>query len=337
MRAGSKQTTIVPRPSQRGATRMSRLLGVSLIAASAGAFATSAALAKSAFEFGAPLLPLLAWRFTIAALAAWSIFLVRRNRRTHAKPQSRQVALLAVTGITYAALTGLSYAALQVVDLSLVVVIVFTYPVFVALVSTRTGRPVADRREWIALSAAIVGVSLTVGGIDATQAPPLHGLILAFATPILYAAWVVLTERLTLPPRIPGRGAASPVALARVGPALAVAVITSTTAAIFWAGVATFTPPGLPHPVIPLVIGIGVTAMIAMWTIYEGIRHIGAAQASIVSMVEPIIATAIAIVVLGETMTLVQLVGVGTLLLGIVGAQILEWRARGGSNEIIGI
>jgi drug/metabolite transporter (DMT)-like permease len=69
-----------------------------------------------------------------------------------------------------------------------------------------------------------------------------------------------------------------------------------------------------------LVIGI-VSTFVAIQTFYAGARRIGAAQASLLSTVEPIWTISLAALLLGESLTLIQLVGGALILGGVVLAQ----------------
>ena len=60
---------------------------------------------------------------------------------------------------------------------------------------------------------------------------------------------------------------------------------------------------------------------IALQTFYAGARRIGAAQASLVSTVEPIYTIVLASILFGEVLTPVQLVGGAMVIIGVVIAQ----------------
>ena len=70
------------------------------------------------------------------------------------------------------------------------------------------------------------------------------------------------------------------------------------------------------------------STFLAIQTFYAGARRIGAAQAALVSTVEPLIIVTLAGVFLGEVLAPVQLVGAGLILVGVLIAQTGE-RPRG--------
>ena len=53
-------------------------------------------------------------------------------------------------------------------------VLVYTYPVIVAVLSLRFATRLPGRRPWIALGLAVVGSVLALGGIDVGAAPPIE-------------------------------------------------------------------------------------------------------------------------------------------------------------------
>jgi drug/metabolite transporter (DMT)-like permease len=70
------------------------------------------------------------------------------------------------------------------------------------------------------------------------------------------------------------------------------------------------------------LIGVGVVSTaVALQTFYAGARRIGAAQASLVSTVEPPYTISLAALLLGESLTPVQLLGGMMVIIGVVGAQ----------------
>jgi drug/metabolite transporter (DMT)-like permease len=72
---------------------------------------------------------------------------------------------------------------------------------------------------------------------------------------------------------------------------------------------------------VPLV-GVGiVSTAIALQAFYAGARRIGAAQASLVSTVEPIYTIILAAVLFGERLTPIQLAGGALVIVGVLIAQ----------------
>jgi drug/metabolite transporter (DMT)-like permease len=72
----------------------------------------------------------------------------------------------------------------------------------------------------------------------------------------------------------------------------------------------------------PGLIGIGVLATaIAIQAFYAGVGRIGAAQAALVSTLEPVFTVSLAVLLLGERLDNLQMLGAALVVVGVVFAQ----------------
>jgi drug/metabolite transporter (DMT)-like permease len=306
-----------------------RAIGLALVLVSACGFGSGGLLAPSVYATGLDVLVLLTWRFLIGVSLSWAWVLLRAETRAELRRVTRRDALvLLALGGVYVGNTATFYAALQTVPASLTTVITYLYPALVAVLSIRFARRLQGRRPWFALAIASLGVVLAVGGIDPRTTPPLHGLVLAFLSPAIYASWIILAARLGgerpagehVPP-------ADPAAARRpIEPAVASTVMLSATGlAYLLASVLTgrFVPPAeVPQDAWPGLVGIGILATaLAFQGFYAGARRIGAANASLVSTIEPVYTIVLATLLLGERLTAVQAVGAALVIAGVVLAQ----------------
>ena len=304
-------------------------VGIALTVVSAFAFGSGALFAKPVYAEGVGWHVLMAWRFIVGAGLAWIWLLLRSSSRAELRRLRRREVLVAVAlGVLYTGNSATYFAGLETVSASLAALIVYVYPAIVAVISLQVGQPLRGRRAWGALALALLGVALAVGNIDAAKAPPLTGLILIAASPVIYAVWIVLSARLAGE----GRSGVGAEAEDRAGPIVAGTVMLSATAATYWVTALAFGQPVLPG-VIPDgawfgLIGIGiVSTFIAVLAFYAGAHRIGAARASIVSTVEPIWTITLASLLFHESLGLVQLIGGALILSGVVIAQ------TGGATE----
>lgn len=300
-----------------------RLFGVVLILVSAAGFGSGSLFAQPVYAAGVDWLVLSAWRFLFGAAFTWGWLLLAPGRRRGFRSLDRRAAVAAVAlGVLYVGNSGSYFAGLETVSPSLAALIVYIYPALVAVLSLRIGRRLEGRRAWFALGLALVGVALSVGGIDPKMAPPLHGLVLVIVSPIIYALWIVLSARLagerrdSVGERTNDGAAAAPAA----------ALIITTTAAVFWlvalASGRPIMPGAIPSDAWFGLLGVGVlSTFVAIQTFYAGAQRIGAAQAALISTVEPIWTIALAAVLFGIGLTAVQLVGGALILVAVVVAQ----------------
>ena len=309
-------------------------LGVLLVVISACGFGSGALFAKPIYSAGVDWMTLLAWRFLFAAVLSWGWLLIwPAHRRALRLLSRRRIAILVLLGLFYLGNTGTYFAALETVSASLAALIVYLYPALVAVMSIRFARRLQGRRPWVALALATLGVALAVGGIDPQQAPPILGLALTIATPVIYAVWIILAARLSGERSDMERNGAVPPYDSEVvaepqgiEPAPAAAVMITATA-IGWsiAALATGRPVGpsqIPAEAWLPLLGVGIiSTALALQTFYAGAKRIGAAQASLVSTVEPVYTIVFASILFGEQLTPIQLLGGALVIIGVVIAQ----------------
>ena len=109
----------------------------------------------------------------------------------------RQVAVALALGALFVGNAGTYYAGLETVPAALAGVVVYTYPVMVAVLSLRFATRLPGPRPWIAAGLAVAGSALALGGIDVAAAPPVSGLVLVFASAVIYSVWIILSARLS--------------------------------------------------------------------------------------------------------------------------------------------
>jgi drug/metabolite transporter (DMT)-like permease len=188
----------------------------------------------------------------------------------------------------------------------------------------RLGYPLRGKLAWGSLALVLVGAILTIDGIkpDTDQV----GILLAMLSPIAYAVYILLTAWMagerpgqTADMRSKGKGAEVP-------PAVAGAVMmTGTWLTMFVVALVAREPllPGqVPAEAWPGLIGIGVfAAAIAIQAFYASAARIGAAQASLMATVEPLVVIALGVSFLGERLDMLQIAGAGLVLVGVLLSQ----------------
>jgi drug/metabolite transporter (DMT)-like permease len=313
---------------RRGVPR-GRALGVLLVILSACSFGSGPLFAKPVYAAGLDWMTLLAWRFGFAAVASW-IWLLSRpaDRRALRGLSRRRVLLLLGLGMLYVTNSGTYFAALETVPASLAALIVYMYPALVAVLALRWGRGLAGRRPWSALAIASIGVLCALGGIRAAGAPPLAGLVLAVASPIIYSFWIIASARLAGErPRVADALPPEAVEAAEeTDPGPAAALMISAAAVVYFVAATVTGRPTNPFAVPPAawagLLGVGlVSTAIAMQAFYAGTKRIGAAQAALVSTVEPVWTITFATLLFGETLGGLQLLGGALVIAGVIIAQ----------------
>lgn len=324
-----------------------RAVGIILIVISACGFGSGALFAKPIYAAGVDWMTLLSWRFLFAALLSWGWLLAwPAHRRALAGLSRRRMLILVLLGIMYVGNSGTYFAGLETVPASLAALIVYIYPALVAVMSIRFARRLQGRRAWGALALATAGVALAVGGIDPGTAPPLSGLLLTIGSPLFYSVWIILSARLggeragrDDESSVPPHDAEATSEPEQTDSAPAAAIMLSATAAAWWiAALATgrrVQPQLIPPEAWLPLLGVGVVATaVALQAFYAGARRIGAAQASLVSTVEPVYTIALATLLFGEMLGPVQVLGGVMVIAGVVIAQTGQLRTSRPAEQL---
>ena len=304
-----------------------RALGIGLVVVAGASFASGSIFATLSYREGLDWLTLLGWRFLIGAGLAWAWVALSPSRRGSVRGLTRrQLAVTLALGAVYTGNAGTYYAGIETIPASLAGVIVYIYPVFVALLSLRFATRLPGRRPWFALALAVVGIVLALGGVDVSADLPIQGILLILASAAIYSVWIVLSARLSgerrdrLGSDVPADATAArdaagttAVMMTRDGPRLRVDGRDRGCATRPADGpLGRLAVPGR-HRLPRLVPG-------DPDAVCRGSR-IGAAQAALVSTTEPVFIVVLSFVILDQRLAPIQLVGAGLILVGVIIAQ----------------
>lgn len=291
-------------------------MGAALCLLSAACFGAMAIFGKLAYQAGVSPGTLLLVRFSLAAALLGMVLLVRQDLRREApeppggpagRPAVARRRLLATAvglgAVGYATQASLFFSALQLMDASLLSLILYTYPVLVTVAAVLLGRDRLTPGRGAALVAASCGTLLVLLGAGGVSFHPL-GALLAFGAAITYTGYILVAD--TVVRRLP------PVLLSAL--VMAGAAGTLGARALLTGGVdLDFRLPGWFWLACIAV----VSTVLAMLTFFAGLKRTGPSTAAILSTFEPVVTTGLAALALGESLSPVQLVG-GVLVLSSV-------------------
>jgi drug/metabolite transporter (DMT)-like permease len=281
-----------------------------MVLVSATAFGTLSILAKLAYGAGLSTYQLLAFRFVLASVGMWGLALA-----LHQNPlqlQRRQLLnLLGLGGIVYTAQSLTYFIALRSLPASLCVLIVYIYPSLVVIAGWIFFRRSISIWTGVALAASFLGVALLLGGARFQLA---WALVFAIAAPVIYTGYILLGERVmsTVP-------AAAASAVIFSGAASAFCVLALLNRQLLLPGTTNGWLVGIAIAVIP--------TMVAISFFLAGLPRIGANRAAVLSTWEPVITVLLAVVLLGDRLSVVQVAGGALVLLAVVVVQAAHlWR-----------
>jgi drug/metabolite transporter (DMT)-like permease len=288
--------------------------GALLCLISAAAFATLGIFGKLAAGAGASVATTLLARFGLAALV-FAVTLGVTGRLSALRRLPRRVILigLGLGAAGYSLQSGLYFAAIGRMDVSLVALLLYTYPAFVTLAALALGRVAPSPRIGAALTVASAGLVLVLlaagtGTFDVAAA------LMAIGAALTYTTYILVSDRIV--------GEVDPFALALL---------------VFTGATASFTATGLATGSLDLALSgeawlwlvliALVSTVVAGSAFFAGLRRVGPSEAAILSTFEPPVTVALAFAVLGERLTVTQLAG-GALVLAALTLLQLPARRR---------
>ena len=280
-------------------------LGAGLVVLAAVGFATLGPASRFAFAAGVDPLALVTWRAIIGGLVVVVIATILfRLGQVVAKPwrdiPRRHMVMNGVAGLINAALNITVLVAITRISIGLALLVFYTYPAMVAVVSTVFFGERLDRTRWAALVVSLVGLVLVLVGAGQVGQLDALGVGLAFIGALCQVGYA-LTARHGFP-SIPSPQAA--------GGTFVVAAVAYLVVLVVIGELGTLAAPlDSSAALVPVlfagVIGAGIPTM--AWIM--GIRILGAPRAAIISTLEPVIGIVLAALLLAELPTPLQIVG----------------------------
>ncbi len=293
-------------------------MGALLCLTSAAAFATLGVFGKLAYDEGVGVMTLLVVRFGLGAVLFWGLAaaLPSSRRALRARPgRGLLLTALALGAVGYATQAGLFFAALERMDASLLSLVLYTYPAWVALSAAALGRETLTPARIGVLLAVFAGLVLVLAGGGVGGLDPL-GAGLGLGAALTYTGYILVADGVVgrLPPALLSAvvctGAAA--SLTAVGAGAGALDLGLSTAAWGWL---------LAITVVATVLGVAL--------FFVGLERVGPGAAAILSCSEPVVTVLLALVVFGEALGTVQWGGAVLVLAAVVVLQ----RGRAGAGR----
>ena len=276
---------------------MPRLFGAVLVAVSAAAFGSLAIFARYAYADGMDTFTILFLRFALAALLMLILLIARREHLPRGATLLRLIGMgsLGYVGQAFCYFTALRYASAGLVSLLL-----YLYPVFVAVLSVIVWRERMTAGKGLVLLLALVGTALTAGPAGGRT----PGVLLAVAAAAIYSVYIIVGAQV----------------MKSVTAVQSSVVIFGSAAAVFGALMAV----NGPHPPMTVSGWAAIAAIVLIATIVAvvaflaGLERIGPTNAAMFSTLEPVVTVSLAVLLLGETLKPLTLLGGGLILAAVL-------------------
>lgn len=262
--------------------------------------------AKLALEAGLTVAAVLLLR----ALFATPLFAAAMYWRQRGKPRTefpcRDIWLALACGNLFTLATAFDIYALSIMDVGVSRAILFTFPLFVQVLGMLHERRAPQRREILTFIVAYIGLMLMLGVLDSTEIRlPLVGVLCVLGSAACYGAYLYYGRSLTL----------------RLGADRFTYLSNCSTLLVFLLAAPWFVEKADLH--FPLE-GLGWIACLVVFAtvipfllLFEGMRKIEAAQATLISLASPVISLSLAAYLFDETVSAMQMFGFVLVLFGV--------------------
>jgi drug/metabolite transporter (DMT)-like permease len=281
-------------------TGRNHIKGILMTTGAAVCFGALPSVVINAYETGINVMTMQLLRHLIAGAALLCFCALRGWLRTVTRNTVLKLLVAAVLlFVPHATLYSFAVTLLPVATASL---ILFLFPIFISALSVLLGREKISPLRFLTLLSAFGGLSLMLlGGLGALN---LAGVLCALTAAVLYAVYCVLIAPLT--------AGISPVltnALINLGSAGVLLVVTPLSG-----NLALDFPASTWVAILFNAVGVGI---VAHSMTFAGIKHLGPVEASAIAMTEPLFAAIASFLILGQTLSLPELLG-GAVLLGAI-------------------
>lgn len=304
---------------------MSRTLsGTLLVAGATALWAVNGTASRVVMDTGLSPARLAEIRITGAAilLVAW---LVWRERSALRLNRRELVGFAAFGAIGLVCVQWTYFEAINRIPIGIALIIEYAAPLLVALWVRFAWRRPLPLIAWLAIPVAMGGLALVlgIGGADVAVITA-AGVAWSLAAAVAYAYYVLHAERLT--------ERRSSVAVLGIGMAFGAVVLAIVMP--WWSfpwselGETASTAPIAADAWVYLVYVVVLGTVVPFALMLAGVHRMGADGASITAMLEPILAGAVAWVLLDQTLTIIQVLGALIVLVAVGAAQLARARAE---------
>lgn len=294
--------------------------GTALIVLASVCFGTSGPLAKPAMDAGLSPQQVASVRIGLAAAAL--VVAVALSRPALLRLRRADLPLLIGYGLVgVAAVQLLYFAAVSRIPIGIAMLLEFTSPILVALWVRFVRRTVLPARMWVGTVLALVGLALVAEVWEGLRLDAL-GLLFGVGAALCAAGYFLIGEH--------GANTLEPLGMVTWGMVVGACAIFVIAPPWQLPSEILFTGTdfgGLHVPVWTLLVACAlISTALAYLLSISALRHLPANVVSVLALCEPIVATALAWLILNQALTLVQVVGAAVLL---GGATIVQLASRG--------
>lgn len=273
--------------------RMSEVIGFIYVILAGLGFGFLGIFGRLGFQKGLSVGEILTWRFLLASLILWTFLLL--FKRNLVKLSLRQILISSALGVFgYSLFSTLYFMSIEGISISLAALLLFTFPIFVNLGAYFLLKEKMALKQVISLLLATIGIASLVWGPLFVNS--MNAVIYALLAAIFYSIYVLLSGHF--------QQGVEPLSSSLY-------VITSAAMALF-----IFHQPSVDRLVqfssteYLIFLGLALVCTVAPLTLFlAGLQRLSSSKASLVVMIEPVVAALAAWVIFDEKMSLIQAAG----------------------------
>lgn len=272
---------------------MQQVLGLIFVLLAGFGFGFLGIFGRYAFQSGLTVGELLTFRFVVASVLLWVGLLA--FKRDLIKLPLKQVLVSAGLGVFgYAVFSTFYFKSIEGISVPLAALLLFTFPIFVNLGAHFFLKERMTKPQFISLLLATVGLGVLLWGPLVVNSPA--AVVYALIAAVTYAIYVLVSGKVQQ----------------NVAPlSSSLYVISASALALFLIHQpAVMRVTELTPQQMFIISGIAIVSTIAPLTLFlAGLQKLSSSKASIVVMIEPVVATVAAFFFLGEQLTPLQIGG----------------------------
>lgn len=280
----------------------SDMRGLGLAFVSSLCIALVPSFGRMAMDAGASLAVLLLTRCLIGGVFMIPIVILKAEHLTVARHHLATVIIASAFGV---GMIASLYGAIRFMDVGLAILILYMYPLGIALVEHLRGSERITTSQWGAL--LVVAAGLVLLSADSLRGGNAIGIGLSFVGMICAMMFTIMSGH-----------------LARKIGASTVNFATNMWSVLFLAGLMVFAPSLMPV-VFPdsiegwlAILGNGIFFMLGYLLFFESSKIIGITRVSVITLVDPLLAALVAILLLSQNLTLLEWAGFAIITIALV-------------------
>ena len=276
-------------------------VGILMVLVSSICFAFVPNSAKIAMEEGSSLFFLIASRYAIGACFLLPVFFVTR---TSFRVPTRLIWRVVVAGFLALCLIAATYHAVNFLDVGLVLLILYSFPLGVALISHLRGKERISQNQWICMTMVMVGLVIMI--FDGQTKINLYGLAVSFFGLFCFIFFILQSNAL-----------AEDIGSSSLNFYLSISglALLAFLFLLFPQSMSVAMPAS--DKGVMAIFSNGFFYILSWVLFFKGSRIIGATRASLMACSEPLFAALLAMFFLGQILSVVEWIGFFTVLVSV--------------------